>query len=171
MKLLYVEDDEDLRDLFTDCLKEEFEEVVTCEDGSSAFDVFESQRFDLVVSDFKMPKRNGLDLFRDIRETGSDIPFVFLTGYSGELYSVAKGSLDFYVLDKPIQFEFLNKILSEIMELDCQRRDLEYELFYRAKNTENFEDWIEFAQQKRRLLFMKRLKISNDKLIFRQKAG
>ncbi len=58
-------------------------EVTACEDGSEALATFRALAPDLVISDTHMPNMGGLGLLREIRATGSRLPFVLMSG--GEL--------------------------------------------------------------------------------------
>ncbi len=59
-KILIVEDEKDLLDLYADTLKEEGHEVDTSGDGAEAFDKMKQGGYDLVLLDVILPKLNGL---------------------------------------------------------------------------------------------------------------
>lgn len=59
-------------------------DVTTAVSGSEALDHLKNGRFDAVVSDYKMPQMNGLDLLEKIRESDDDVPFILYTGRGKE---------------------------------------------------------------------------------------
>lgn len=84
MKRLLVADDEtEMRELLYNFLTDAGYEVVLAEDGLMAWEIFESQNFDLVLLDIMMPKIDGYGVCELIRKK-SDVPVVFLTALDGE---------------------------------------------------------------------------------------
>lgn len=53
--------------------------VFEAEDGVQGFELFQQRNFELVLTDWNMPNRDGLELIRDIRATGSTVPIIMLT--------------------------------------------------------------------------------------------
>ncbi|MBN1338289.1 MAG: response regulator transcription factor [Bacteroidales bacterium] len=81
-KLLYVEDDVYLSFVTVDNLEQKGYEVVHCKDGKEALQCFRKQGFDLCILDVMLPKLDGFELARKIRETNPEIPILFLTAKS-----------------------------------------------------------------------------------------
>lgn len=79
MKALLVEDEEGLILTLTDRLRSEGFEVVTAKDGEVGFDIAISQTFDLIILDVMLPKKNGYDVCRDLRQRGVTTPILMLT--------------------------------------------------------------------------------------------
>ncbi len=78
-RILLVEDDRSLRTALRDNFEVEGFEVVTAADGRAAARAFRSGGFDLIVLDWMLPGRNGLDLLRDLRKDGDRTPVLMLT--------------------------------------------------------------------------------------------
>ncbi|MBA4697078.1 MAG: response regulator transcription factor [Legionella sp.] len=76
--LLIVDDDKELTDLLVRYLEPEGFKVTCVHDGDSAIKKILSERFDVVVLDVMLPKSNGLDVLKSIREQG-DTPVLMLT--------------------------------------------------------------------------------------------
>ena len=55
--------------------------IVTCTSGADALDQFASAKFDLVVTDYKMPRMDGLELIGRLRKSTPDLPIVLVSGY------------------------------------------------------------------------------------------
>ena len=76
--VLIVEDDHSTRLLTAANLRRDFE-VVCAEDGQAALDVIYSRHVDVIVSDIMMPGMDGYQLAREVRSSGNNVPFIFLT--------------------------------------------------------------------------------------------
>ena len=59
-----------------------FEVAWQCADAYAAWDLFQAEAPDLVITDIVMRGMSGLELARKIREAGSDVPLVILSGYA-----------------------------------------------------------------------------------------
>lgn len=79
MKILLVEDEEGLIITLTDRLRSEGFDVVSANDGKKGFDAAIKGSFDLIILDVMLPKKNGYDVARDLRQKGIDTPILMLT--------------------------------------------------------------------------------------------
>ena len=77
-RILFAEDNDNLREVVTDYLSDNGFEVVSVSDGDVAWDRFLDERFDLVLLDVMMPGMSGFDLLRKIRSR-EDIPVILAT--------------------------------------------------------------------------------------------
>lgn len=108
--VLYLEDEDGLRERVINTLKYYFREVYGAKTSSQALEQFNSNDIDLILSDIELDnqKQNGIDFVRKIREINKDIPIVIVTAYTTEKYllDLINLKIDFY-LKKPITFEKL----------------------------------------------------------------
>lgn len=79
-KILLVEDDVDLGDRIVQWLKHEHHTVELIADGMQASDYLAQLKYDLVVLDWGLPNRNGVDVLREFRSAGGVTPVLLLTG-------------------------------------------------------------------------------------------
>ncbi len=79
MHILLVEDEKGLIITLTDRLESEGFEVTSANDGKKGFDAAVSRKFDLIILDVMLPKKNGYDIARDLRQKGIDTPILMLT--------------------------------------------------------------------------------------------
>ncbi len=79
MRVLLVEDEEGLVLTLSDRLRSEGFEVTSATDGSSGFELAQEQGFDLLILDVMLPKKNGYDICRDLRQKGISTPVLMLT--------------------------------------------------------------------------------------------
>jgi DNA-binding response OmpR family regulator len=87
MNILVAEDERDIRELLTLLLTQEGYRVYAAADGGEALGIFDSQSLDLAVLDVMMPRLDGFNLLRKIRET-SELPVLFLTARGEEMDKV-----------------------------------------------------------------------------------
>ena len=78
-KVLLVEDEEGLIITLSDRLKSEGFEIVVSKNGVEGFETAMKNSFDLIILDVMLPKKNGLDVCRDLRKEGVETPILMLT--------------------------------------------------------------------------------------------
>lgn len=86
-KILLIDDDELVLESVAKILKKEGYATVLARDASEAIGKAEKQLFDLIISDIRMPGKNGVEAIREIRKlfnekVRKDIPIIFITGYA-----------------------------------------------------------------------------------------
>ncbi len=120
--VLVVEDEKKMREGLRELLAEEGYGVDTAEDGLEAVEKVRAKRFDVVVSDLKMPRIDGMELLHIIRDTNKNIAFIIITGY-GTIESAKEairlGAFDY--INKP----FSHNILIDAIEEALQTKDKE----------------------------------------------
>jgi len=85
MRVLVVDDSSTMRRIISTTLKEiGMKNLVTADDGDLAWEQIKREKFDLILSDHKMPNMSGEELLRLVRESEDykDIPFVMITAES-----------------------------------------------------------------------------------------
>lgn len=112
-KILVVEDDPNMRALLTDYLGLMGFEVRTAPDGRAGLKAFGVCHFDIILSDFRMPGMNGLEMAAIIRQTNPAIPIILITGdaYALESEAVARAGIT-RVLVKPLKMNELLNVCS-----------------------------------------------------------
>jgi DNA-binding response OmpR family regulator len=86
-RLLLADDDEELTEMLADYLREEGFAVELAHDGEAALAQATSGKFDLLVLDIMMPKMNGLDVLRNLRQQ-SRLPVLMLTARGDDVDSI-----------------------------------------------------------------------------------
>ena len=80
MKVLLADDSAVMRKIIRRLLEEvEVSSIVEAADGAEAVASFNAGRFDLVLTDWNMPNKSGLEVVREIRATGSAVPIIMIT--------------------------------------------------------------------------------------------
>ena len=78
-KILLVEDDINFGAVLKSYLELNELDVDWVDDGKNAFPQFEKQKFDLVLLDVMLPNEDGFSIARKIKDSGSEVPFIFIT--------------------------------------------------------------------------------------------
>lgn len=132
LTLLLVEDDEELKNSITETLSIFFKKIIIAENGEEALTFYSSMKVDLIITDYVMPKMNGYELCKKIRETNNKIPLVIMSNYSDKeklLKSISLELSDYLV--KPIEYKQLVDTLLKMVE------KLERENLFHFKIDEN----------------------------------
>lgn len=88
LHILVAEDDVNIRTGLTDILESEGYKVTPAENGLEAVDLFEPNRFDIILLDIMMPGKSGYDVCREIRTKDENVPVIILTAKSEEIDKV-----------------------------------------------------------------------------------
>ncbi len=114
--VLVVDDDFHMRLALKESLVKAGYAVSVAEDGKGAMDEITRRAFDLVITDVKMPKVNGIDLLSHIRETVPYVPVILITGY-GTIQDAVKvmkeGAFDY--IQKPFSAEILYDVVKRAL--------------------------------------------------------
>ncbi len=114
MRILLIEDNQDVRTALEDLLKKFGFQIYSFSNPLDLLDNFNEYRdkFDLCLSDVVMPKMNGLQLYRKLKELKPDIKFIFMTGYANNIKEINEALKEgMKIIQKPFDIkEFLRKI-------------------------------------------------------------
>lgn len=108
MRILLVEDEENIRELVKMNLEMEGYEVLALGNGKKAIDAVDQQHFDLLLLDIMLPEVNGLQIAEHVRLTQFDVPIIFLTAKGDpeeRIEGLKKGGDDY--ITKPFNLEEL----------------------------------------------------------------
>jgi len=98
--------------------------VVQAEDGEAALAAFDAAPFDLVLSDLRMPRMDGLQLLRALRERGEDVPIIMLTAYASietAIEAMRLGAADYIV--RPLEMKDLELAVTRALALGSVQRE------------------------------------------------
>jgi DNA-binding NtrC family response regulator len=116
MKILVVDDEKIKRITLADDLTAEGHEVAAAADGEDALERLSRERFDVVVTDLKMPKLDGIELLKRIKQGHlADVEVIMMTAYGSipvAVEAVKLGAFDF--LTKPFRNEDIFPLLARI---------------------------------------------------------
>ena len=108
MRILVVEDEVNLNDIIVKKLKLEHYGVDSCFDGKEALDYISSVEYDVIILDIMMPKLNGFEVLKKIRNQNIKTPVLLLTARDGiedRVQGLDFGADDYLI--KPFAFDEL----------------------------------------------------------------
>ena len=112
LKVLYVEDEDFIRDNAVSYLKRLFNNVYEAANAFDAMSMIEKYQPHIVITDIKMPKLNGLDMIRKIREYDKKTHFIVLSAFTDTKYLMDAIDLGLVkYLTKPIRHETIYPLL------------------------------------------------------------
>lgn len=160
MRVLYVEDDDDIRPLMVQRLKRQVAELIVAENGKQGLELFLQTAPDLVVSDVQMPQMDGLAMASAIKSLDRKTPVILTTAFNETEYLLKAIDIgvDGYVI-KPIKIELLleamvksssalfyqreverqNKELQRLYELDRQDQAMANTLLQHMMQTDGLD--------------------------------
>ncbi len=120
IKVLIVDDFATMRRILKNILKQlGFKNLVEADDGTSAWEILESQRVDLIISDWNMPKMTGLELLKKVRasEKYKQAPFLMVTAEAQKqnVIEAVQAGVSNYVV-KPFTAEAISEKLEKILK-------------------------------------------------------
>jgi CheY-like chemotaxis protein len=114
--VLVVEDDRLNRNLICKVLRNEGHQIVEASDGAEALELLYAQRFDLVITDFVMPRLNGLKLVDQLHPLQPRLPIIFITGYLSAISGKAILDNVAEVIPKPFEPDVLRSTVQRLLE-------------------------------------------------------
>jgi len=139
MRILLVEDEENIRNVVKLNLEMEDYEVVSTGNGREAIQLFKGQHFDLLILDVMLPEIDGFQICEQVRLTNMTVPIIFLTAKDTPMDRVAglKRGADDY-LTKPFNLEELLLRVQNLIKRSVKSPDTAPELYSFGNNKVNF---------------------------------
>ena len=114
IKLLFVEDDTIIRNVYKQILKQFVKTLYVASDGKEGYDSYLINKPDLIVTDIKMPIMNGLDMINKIREQDKEMRIIIMSAYSESRFfinAIESGVKGFLI--KPVETPNLKDVIQE----------------------------------------------------------
>ncbi|NWH03489.1 response regulator [Desulfobacter latus] len=120
IKILIIDDFATMRRILKNILKQlGFKNLVEADDGTTALSVLESQKIDLIISDWNMPKMTGLELLKKVRASSEykKTPFLMVTAEAQKqnVIEAVQAGVSNYVV-KPFTAEAISDKLKKILK-------------------------------------------------------
>lgn len=129
-KLLIVEDEKVALKNLVHVLKKDGYDVTGAQSGAAALALIESQSYDVVLTDLKMEKVDGMQVLKKCRERNPDTEVIVITGYAtpeSAVEAMKRGA--FYYIAKPFRLDEVRQVVGEAIEKvrlkreNCQLRE------------------------------------------------
>ncbi len=116
LRVLFVDDEEDIRKGTGTLLSKFFSDVIVCNNGLNGLEAFKNNNnIDIVIADIQMPKMDGVTMVKKIKEIKPDIFTIFITASRGK-YEFDEELYDLYIT-KPISYEDIKLIMTKASQL------------------------------------------------------
>jgi len=124
-KILIVEDEKSMREVLKILLEGEEHEVTTASDGLEGLSCIEKDIFDLVITDMKMPKADGFEVLKKIKEISPDTIVLMITAFGNTetaVEAMKQGAYDY--ISKPFNIDEIRLIVKKAIEKKREREEL-----------------------------------------------
>ena len=124
LRVLYAEDEEQIRNIFERILGKLTKEVYVATNGEEALGLYYEKNPDIIITDVKMPRMTGFEMAAEVRKKDKLIPIVAITAHNETEYfleAIRLGVTNFLV--KPIELEQLKEALVMVGEIVNLQRD------------------------------------------------
>ncbi|HWQ70648.1 MAG TPA: sigma-54 dependent transcriptional regulator [Patescibacteria group bacterium] len=114
--ILVVDDEQGMRELLTVLLEHQGYRVITASDGEQALELIAHQSPDLVISDVRMPKMDGIGLLTGIRKTDPHLPVIMVTAYASmdsTIQAMRLGAHDY--ITKPFRIDEIRLVVEKAL--------------------------------------------------------
>ncbi|TCO10488.1 sigma-54-dependent transcriptional regulator [Natronoflexus pectinivorans] len=136
-KILVIDDQKSIRNTLKEILEYENNEVDLAENGPQGLELFDNNKYDIILCDIKMPEMDGIEVLQKVMEKSQETPMIMISGHGNidtAVDAIKKGAYDF--IEKPLD---LNRLLVTIRNA-VERKDLVTETkVLRRKVSKTFE--------------------------------
>lgn len=115
-RILVVDDDHSMRLALAESLESCGYDIAAAENGREALELFRNGKFDLVVTDMKMPGMTGIDVLRVVKELAPDVPVILITAYGTvgtAVEAMKEGAAEFIM--KPFSLDDLEAVVKHVL--------------------------------------------------------
>lgn len=142
LNILYIEDEKNIRENISKTLDLLVNKVFSLENIKDAVEILRDNRIDIIISDINLPKANGIDFIKKVREINFNIPVILLTAYTEKDYLLEATKLKLVdYLIKPIDFNILSEALLKASQ----------EIINNAKYIVDFEESMSYNVMHKKL--------------------
>lgn len=175
MRILLVEDEENIREVVKLNLEMEDYEVVATNNGKDALKYFNEQHFDLLILDVMLPEIDGYQICEQVRLTNMSVPIIFLTAKDASndrITGLKKGADDY--LTKPFVLEELLLRVQNLIKRTSKSPENTPEVYSFGGNTINFATYEaegnpgSFSLTKKEAMLLKLLIDRRNEVVSRQ---
>lgn len=139
--VLFVEDEESLRNLIADIFNGVGVKVDFAVNGLEGLEKFQNNKYDIIVTDISMPKMNGLDMLDNIRKADTTTPAVIVSAHNDQDF--LKKAIDTKVSGfcmKPLDISNLIETMTKALESNYLKKNLEKEITEKTLQIRNILD-------------------------------
>jgi DNA-binding response OmpR family regulator len=166
--ILYVEDDDGVRAINLRILKRLFKETFEARNGEEGFNLYLEKKPNIILTDIKMPKLNGIELAQKIRENDNETKIIISTAFSEAKYllEAVELNLERYLIKPLTKRNLIPALEKAISSINVDKRLLLAEDFYYDYRTTLFyHKNKEIEMTKKELLFLSLLVKNKERIV------
>lgn len=174
MKILYLEDDINLSQTVEEFLSDEGFKVTCAYDGEEAMSLICASNFDILLLDVNVPRINGFELLKELREAKTTTPAIFITSLNGidDLSMGYHSGADDYI-KKPFALKELHLRINALLKREYKAQssiiDVTQDIKFNIKSSELIkEDKVFSLNHKESILLKLLLKHKNEAVSFEE---
>jgi len=116
LSLLYVEDEENIREEMIEILGLDFEKIYSASNGKEGLELYFQHRPDVIISDIQMPVMDGISMSKEILSNNKDAKIILTTAFNEKTYIDEAMALGIHgYINKPIHIDELFKKIEAII--------------------------------------------------------
>jgi len=124
LSVLVIDDEDDVRNSVADYLAARDHTVFRANDGPEGLALLQEQEVDIVVTDIRMPKMDGFEVLRAVRQTSPQTEVIMVTGFGdidGAVQAMREGAFDFFT--KPLKMRELSAAMERTVRFHALRKE------------------------------------------------
>jgi two-component system NtrC family response regulator len=117
INLLIIDDEKNQLELLSGYLKKKGAGVFSASSGNEGIEIVKNKSIDIIISDFKMPDKTGLEVLKEIKKLNPEIDFIIVTAFGtvdNAVQAIQNGAYDY--IQKPIDLDVLDLTLNRLVE-------------------------------------------------------
>jgi len=165
--ILYIEDDEGVRVVNLRILRRMFKDVFEASDGKEGYNLYIKEKPDIILTDIKMPKMDGIELAKKIREKDEKVKIIISTAFSDEKYllDAVELKLERYLVKPLTKRNLIPALQKAVLNIKKEKKlFFDDNFYYNFSNKLFYQNDHEIEMTKKELYFL-RLLIKNRNII------
>jgi DNA-binding NtrC family response regulator len=129
--ILIVDDDDAMRLALSESLESCGYDISAAENGNKALNLFNKRKFDLVVTDMKMPEMSGIEVLQGVKKLAPNIPVILITAYgtvNTAVEAMKEGAAEFIM--KPFSLDDLEAVVKNVLNTQKEESSQNHEFFH-----------------------------------------
>jgi DNA-binding NtrC family response regulator len=125
--VLIIEDEIRMREVIIMLLSDMEIRIFEAADGAEAIDIFENETIHLVITDLKLPKKNGMEVLHHIKESRSEVPVIIITAFGSidnAVTAIRQGAFDY--VTKPFKEDRLRSCVKKALQISKLTSEVQY---------------------------------------------
>lgn len=114
-RILVIDDDDGIRLVMQKLFENGGHEVIAACDGQEGIDLYREQPIELVITDYQMPRKNGLEVLEELRAKKPDVRVLIMTSYAGDLLKETSIVDEDQIIEKPFTLACLLGAVEELL--------------------------------------------------------